>query len=97
MDIPPKGSILRSHYELGVRWRQLGRALAKSAPILGMAGIALAGKPLLRGYPSDKTVRRSDAITGRNPRTTRIIEWSLYGLVIAYGLLVTFMALTQPA
>ncbi len=93
MDIPPKGTLLRDRYELGVRWRQMGRAIAKESPLIGLAGSVIAGWPLIRGfYPSDKAVRRSDALTGRNPRTTRIIEWTLYGLLIVWIAVVAVMA-----
>ncbi len=93
MDIPPKGSLIRKQYELGVWWRQMGRTLAKEAPLLGVFGSIIAGWPLIRGiYPSDKAVRRSDVLTGRNPRTTRIIEWTLYGLLIVWIAVVTVMA-----
>ncbi len=36
MDIPPKGTLLRDRYELGVRWRQMGRAIAKESPLIGL-------------------------------------------------------------
>lgn len=98
MDIPPKGTLIRQRYELGVRWRQMGRAIAKELPLIGLAGSAIAGWPLIRDlYPSEKAVRRSDALTGRSLRTTRIIEWTIYGLVIVYGVAVTIMFLTAPS
>ncbi len=97
MDIPPKGTLIRQRYELGVRWRQMGRSIAKEAPLIGLVGTAIAGWPLIRDiYPSEKAVRRSDALTGRSLRTTRIIEWTIYGLLIAWIAVVTVMALTTP-
>jgi len=90
MDVPPKGSIIRQRYELGVRWRQTGRAIAKESPLVGLVGSAAAGWPIIRDiYPSAKAVRRSDAFTHRSLRTTRLIEWTVYGLVIAYGAAIT--------